>query len=283
MTDTKQKDWKAALAKSSEYQDKANADRTKSSRFLWDGAQGAINAWKPDTDKNAEALYGDVLGALGKSRKGDASKIKTVALAVRNNGLVLSTFPNLAKAYAEAKRLTTTAKAQEAEDKAITAATQALAESAPKSASTPENAAKIVMAEGPVKAAAMLLDALGVDAHEAHRAFIRALAQEAAGRVKPKAKAPKAGPKSGAKQATKAAPATAKKAAAKKVAAKKPAAKVAAPATAPTSKAPTAKAETKKAKKSKAPKVAAPPVAAPKAAPSAASAAAAGAKVPVTL
>jgi hypothetical protein len=196
-------DWRSTLKRSADLKIKAGDEGKKASRLLWDGAKSAITEWVPDSDTDAggEGLYVEVMTALGgKTRKGDASKVKTVALAVKNNGLVLSAYPNLFKAYGEAKRLTTTAQAHAAEDTALDTAVKALEDSAPKSASTPENAAKIVLAQGPAKAAALLLDALGTD-ESAHRAFVRALAQEAASRIKPKAKAVKAAPKAGAKQA----------------------------------------------------------------------------------
>lgn len=194
MVDTTTQDWKASLTESAALNDKGSKYKARAGMLLWSGAQAAITEWLPEsgTDVGGETLYSEAMAALGKARKGDASKIKTVALAVKEHGLVLKSHKNLAKAYGEAQRLLSTVPEHAAEDTAIEAATKALAESAPKSASTPESAAKIVLAQGPSNAAKLLLDALGAEDGAAHRALIRALAAEAASRVKPVVKATKA-------------------------------------------------------------------------------------------
>lgn len=192
--------WQATLSRSASLFDKSTADRKKASSLLWEGAQDAINTWDSDSDVSAERLYGEVMDVLGKARKGDASKIKTVALAVRNNGLTLAIYKNLAAAYTEAVRLTKTVAAEAAEDDAAEKAIEAM--EAPHTASTPENAAKIVLSKGVDEAARLLLDALGVENEAAHRSLLRAISNEIAGRIKPAPKpAAKAGPKAGAKQA----------------------------------------------------------------------------------
>lgn len=193
--------WQATLNRSASLFDRAGNDRKRASTLLWQGAQTGIEEWLPNAsdDVNGEGLYNEVINILGKARKGDASKIKTVAVAVKNKGLVLSSFPNLSKAYAEAVRLTSTAKAEKAEDEAADKAIESI--DAPNSASTPENAARIVLSQGLDEAARVLLDALGASNDAAHRAFMRAISQEIAGRVKPKQTTAKAGPKAGATQA----------------------------------------------------------------------------------
>jgi hypothetical protein len=197
--------WQATLDKSKTLFERSGKARKQASILLWDGAQDAINQWvdTSDTDVHAEVLYADVLDVMGTSRKGDVSKIKSVALAVKNHGLVLSTYPNLSKAYAEATRLTKTVQVHADED---TAADEAVATiEAPKSSSTPEGAALIVMKNGVDEAARLLLDALGATNTAAHRAFLRAISQEIAGRI-PKpvkvAKAAKPKPVKAAKKAT---------------------------------------------------------------------------------
>ena len=194
--------WQAALAQSAVLFDRSTAGRKRASELLWKGAQEGIEAWDSDNDVSGEALYSEVLGLLGKPRKGDASKIRTVALAAKNNGLVVTIYPNLSKAYAEALRLTKTIATQQAEDSAADAAVAALASVIGATASTPEDAAKVVLAKGVDEAARLLLDALGATNEAAHRSLMRAIAQEIAGRVKPAPK-PKvtAGPKAGATQA----------------------------------------------------------------------------------
>lgn len=189
--------WRKTLADASALKDRAGKANKKAATLLWDGAQDAVNEWLPksDGDRGGEGLYNEVMDALGKSRKGDASKIKTVALAVKEHSLVMGQFPSLSKAYTEAVRLTKTEQAQAAEDTALESVVKSLAEDAPKTAGTPESAAKIVLAQGPAKAAALLLDALGATDQPAHRAFIRSITQEAASRVQPKKSAAKAGTK----------------------------------------------------------------------------------------
>jgi hypothetical protein len=195
--------WQATLHRSSVLFDKSAGDRKRASTLLWQGGQAAIAEWetKASTDVNAEVLAADLLDIMGTSRKGDVSKIKTVALAVRNHGLVIALYPNLSKAYAEATRLTKTVKQNQADDDAAEKAVEQLASEAPHSATTGESAAKIVLSKGLDEAARLLLDALGASNDAAHRALVRAITSEVAGRVKPKTSTVKAGPKAGATQA----------------------------------------------------------------------------------
>lgn len=221
--------WQDTLDKSATLLDRSASARKKASALLWQGAQAGIEDWLPNAgkDASAEGLYGQIIDIMGTARKGDASKIKTVALAVKDNGLVLSTFDNLSKAYAEATRLTKTVKTHAAEDEAAEAAVEALAEAAPKTATTAESAAAILLAKGIDGAVVAILDALGANNEQAHRAFMRSVSTEIAARVqaakpKPAPKAPKA-PKGNATPAKKA---PAKKAVAKDGATKaKPVAK----------------------------------------------------------
>lgn len=200
--------WQDSLHKSATLLDRSTKARKQASNLLWTGAQVAIEEWAPDsaTDVSAENLYNEVLLALGTPRKGDASKIKTVALAVRNNGLILAAHPNLSKAYGEAVRLTKTVAAQADEDDAAEAAV-ALIE-APKTTSSVEGAALVLLSKGIDGAVVAILDALGASNEAAHRSFMRAVSTEIAARVqaaKPKpAPKVKAEPKEGATPANKA-------------------------------------------------------------------------------
>ncbi len=228
--------WQRAMQRSAALFDRSTGDRKKASGLLWQGAQSAIADWEntSDVDVHAENLYADVLDILGAPRKGDASKIKTVALAVKNHGLVLSTYPNLSKAYAEATRLTKTVKQDKADDDAAEKAVEALADQVPNTTSTVDGAALLLLSKGIDGAVVALLDALGKNNEAAHRSFIRAVSAEVASRVqaakpKPEPKAP-AAPKAGATKATpaksgaakaKAVPTKAKPAAAKATPAKK--------------------------------------------------------------
>lgn len=238
--------WQHALSESSTLLERSTKARKRASALLWDGAQTGITEWldKSSDDTGAEGLYGQVIDILGVKRKGDASKIKTVALAVKDHGLVMATFDNLSKAYAEATRLTKTVKAEAAEDDAAEKAVEAL--SVPNSTTTIEGAAAIVLSKGIDGAVVALLDALGATNEAAHRALLRSMSTEIAARVaanKPKpapkkASAPKAG-------ATKAKATPAKKATVSDGAAKAKAKPKAAPAkkAAPTKAAPVAKAK----------------------------------------
>lgn len=192
--------WQETLAKSATLFDRSAQGRKSATALLWKGAVGAIEAWEPDTDVSAEGLYNDVKTALGESRKGDASKIKTVALAVKNNGLVLGVYPNLSKAYVAAVAMTKTVAVHQTEDDAAEAAVKALAEFTGATVSTPEDAAKIVLAKGVDEAARLLLDALGATNEAAHRSFMRAISQEISGRIVKPVKTVASGPKAGATQ-----------------------------------------------------------------------------------
>ncbi len=241
--------WQETLHKSAGLLDRSAKAKNTASKLLWAGAQTGIGDWltSADADENGESLYNEVLGILGAPRKGDASKIKTVALAVRNNGLVLADYGNLSKAYAEATRLTKTVREHAAEDDAAEEAISHI--EAPKTASTQESAAALLLSKGVDGAVVAILDALGKDNEAAHKAFVRAVATEISSRVQAKitearaeqakeqkakaeqkakegaekaaakkAAAPKAAPKSGAtkaKPATKAVPVKAKPATAK--------------------------------------------------------------------
>lgn len=191
--------WQEALAQSSTLLDRSTKARKRASSLLWMGAQTGIESWLPDadTDVSAENLYSEVLGILGKARKGDASKIKTVALAVKDHGLVLTLHPNLSKAYAEAVRLTKTQAAQATEDDAAEKAIDDIVANAPKSTTSVEGAALLLLSKGIDGAVVAILDALGANNEAAHRSLLRAFSTEIAARVQ--AAKPKPAPKAPAK------------------------------------------------------------------------------------
>lgn len=174
--------WGDLLQKSTALKERGKKATKQSGAFLWNGAQGAIEDWQDtaDNDPSGEGLYEDVIEALGRSRKGDASKIKTVGLAVVNNGLVLGMYENLSKAYTEAIRLTKTVVQDSADDDAAEAIIAEL--DVPKTASTVESAAAILLSKGIDGAVVALFDTLGDAA--AIRSFLRAATTEAAARAK---------------------------------------------------------------------------------------------------
>lgn len=188
--------WKQTLGKSEDARLKGAKYGKQAKVLLWDGAKAAIEEWSDsNSDPSGEGLYNDVMEALGGThRKGDASKVRTVAAALAK-GLNLDAQVSLSGAYAEARRLNTetiTAKAEMLEDAAAEDAVTALAP--PKTASTAESAAQIVIAKGVDEAARLLLDALGADNTLAHRALLRAIGAEIAGRVKVEEKPEKKAP-----------------------------------------------------------------------------------------
>lgn len=210
--------WQNTLSRSAALFQKSGNDRKRATVLLWDGAKTGIQSWLPEssTDAGAELLSTEMLGIMGKGRKGDVSKIKTVAVAVKHHGLDLDgtnvkgkPITNLAMAYAEARRLTQTVQAEAAEDDAAEKAIENL--TVPNSTTTVDGAALILLSKGIDGAVVAILDALGVKNEAAHRSFLRAVSTEVAARVqaaKPKP-APKASkPKAGATQAkgSKAAP-----------------------------------------------------------------------------
>lgn len=197
-------DWRDDMRKAGELKDRAAHNNKAAGARLWRACQAGITEWLPTAadDMGGESIYGEFLEAYGESRKGDCSKMKTVAVAVRDHGLAVEVFDNLSKAYAEARRLTKTVAEEAAEDAVAEKTIEALAAEAPHSASTPENAAKILLAKGLDEAARLLVDTLGAENYDAHRALVRALTHEVAGRVKAKTKTVKGGPKAGAVEVT---------------------------------------------------------------------------------
>lgn len=173
--------WEKALQESTKLKAEAGTRNAKSGKLLWSGAVGAIKDWMQTSD-DGEELYNQTKAALGDSRKGDASKIRTVGDAVRNHGLDTKEFKSLAQAYGEARRLTETVRVEAEEDAVATEAVESI--DPPKTASTVDGAAKIVLKDGLDEAARALFDALGADATGAHRALLRSFTQEVNARVK---------------------------------------------------------------------------------------------------
>lgn len=189
--------WQHSLVVAGRLLDRISGDRKKSSQYLWSATTDAIEDWlndKADTDVHGEHFYADLLDILGVSRKGDVSKMRTVALAVANNGLVTSQWPNLSKAYGEALRLTKTVKEQQTEDDAAEEVIETIAAEAPKSTSTVDGAAALLLSKGLDGAVVAILDVLNgstpeINNEAAHRAFMRAVSSEIASRVQAKAQA----------------------------------------------------------------------------------------------
>lgn len=84
---------------------RAAAARRRAGHYMWTGAKALIAEWNSDDDPDAENLYALALGALGKSRKSAASKIKTVALASRDLDLHPDCYGSLSEAYRNARRM----------------------------------------------------------------------------------------------------------------------------------------------------------------------------------
>lgn len=190
--DTAEGTWQHTIVKSGALLARGVKATAAAGTLLWQGSQEGILDWledRADDDVNGEGLYNELVSLLGKPRRGDANKIKTVALAVKNNGLVLSQHPSLTKAYGEAKRLTVTVKQNEEDDHAAEEFVEAL--TAPKSTSKPEGAASILLKQGVDEATRLIVDSVieaagGYEqAEPVLRSLLRSLSQEIVGR-KPK-------------------------------------------------------------------------------------------------
>lgn len=192
--------WQDSIVKSAILKERAHKGDVKAGELLWSGAQEGINDWLPnsDDDASAENLYQELLTLMGKARKGDASKIAKVAVAVKDKGLVLSSYTNLSKAYAAARAMIDSAPLHDAEDSAAEELAATISSAAPKSTSSLEGAAKIVLGAGVDEASRVLVEAV-IDAAGSYekaepvlRSLARALSQEIAGtkpKPEPKAKA----------------------------------------------------------------------------------------------
>lgn len=195
--------WQESIVKSALLKSRAEAGDKKAGELLWAGAQQGIVDWLPDSgeDVSAEGLYQTLLTLMGKARKGDASKIAKVAVAVKDAGLTMANYTSLSRAYSAARELIDAAPEHEREDNAAEEIATAINESAPKSTSSLEGAVKIVLGHGIDEATRALVDAV-IDAAGSYdkaepvlRSLSRALTQEIVGK-KPKAEAkPKAAPK----------------------------------------------------------------------------------------
>lgn len=176
--------WQESLQKSSTSLARSASAKKTASILLWKGATEGINDWlvnHAEEDATAEGLFERVCTALGRSRKGDASKIRSVAVAVRTKGLDLNEFPNLSQAYSKATALTRTAREHAVEDDAAEKAIEAI--EPPKSTSSVDGAAALLLSKGVDGAVVAILDTLGKDNFEAHRAFARSLASEIVSRA----------------------------------------------------------------------------------------------------
>lgn len=86
---------------------RAAALRKQAGEYMWAGAKAMIEEWNCDLDPDADLLYRQAVDAIGKARKGQASKIRTVALAVRDLDLHPDCYGSLSEAYRNARRLAT--------------------------------------------------------------------------------------------------------------------------------------------------------------------------------
>jgi hypothetical protein len=225
--------WQDTIVKSAVLKERAAKGDAKAGELLWSGAQQGITDWLPESDEDAsaEGLYNTLLTLMGKARKGDASKITKVALAVKDAGLTMSSYTSLSRAYAAAREMLDAAPEQEREDNAAEDLSASISESAPKSTSSVDGAAKILLGAG-IDAATEAIVAAVIDAAGSYdkaepvlRSLARSLGQEIVGKKpkpEPKVKAP-AKPKGEAVAKAKAKPASEKAKPVAKKAAPKPA------------------------------------------------------------
>ena len=168
------------LAKSVEELESAAGMRTQASKTLWQGAVMVIDNRDPQ-DKDRSTLAQNVIDAMGKHRKGDASKIKKVALAA-DRGLDIRDYPNLSKAYNAACAIIDPKVDKDAADVAAADSIAATIDPAKPELSPEDAAAALVLSKGMKTAAVLLLDALKEDA-QAGRGLLVALTTEMAQRA----------------------------------------------------------------------------------------------------
>ena len=168
------------LAKSVEELESAAGMRTQASKTLWQGAVMVIDNRDPQ-DKDRSTLAQNVIDAMGKHRKGDASKIKKVALAA-DLGLDIRDYPNLSKAYNAACAIIDPKVDKDAADVAAADSIAATIDPAKPELSPEDAAAALVLSKGMRTAAVLLLDALKEDA-QAGRGLLVALTTEMAKRA----------------------------------------------------------------------------------------------------
>mgnify|MGYP003502974307 FL=1 len=168
------------LAKSVEELESAAGMRTQASKTLWQGAVMVIDNRDPQ-DKDRSTLAQNVIDAMGKHRKGDASKIKKVALAA-DRGLDIRDYPNLSKAYNAACAIIDPKVDKDAADVAAADSIAATIDPAKPELSPEDAAAALVLSKGMRTAAVLLLDALKEDA-QAGRGLLVALTTEMAQRA----------------------------------------------------------------------------------------------------
>lgn len=174
--------WAETLRAAARKLDTAAVTAREGNSLVWLGGAAAIADVTSGSDYDGTAFYEQLLGALGQPRKGTASKLRTVADAVVEHGLDTSEHKSLAAAYNAARALNRTRTVEVAEDTALDEALSALI--APKSTSTIEGAAKLLLSKGEDEAVRQIFDAIGGDNFAALRSFVRAATQELSGRVK---------------------------------------------------------------------------------------------------
>ena len=174
--------WAETLRAAARKLDTAAVTAREGNSLVWLGGAAAIADVTSGSDYDGIAFYEQLLGALGQPRKGTASKLRTVADAVVEHGLDTSEHNSLAAAYNAARALNRTRTVEVAEDTALDEALSVLI--APKSTSTIEGAAKLLLSKGEDEAVRQIFDAIGGDNFAALRSFVRAATQELSGRVK---------------------------------------------------------------------------------------------------
>lgn len=185
--------WQEIMGRSVELMEQSSKDRKEASRLLWESAKRAIVEWMPNTshDPDGDELYEKIRDILGKSRKGDASKIRIVAVHHVAGNIYMFDYDNLAQAYkavkafidADLERLE-----REWEDQTAQKATEVLSQQSSAAISMHEAATK-VLSDGVDNAAVALLSALdrannGEHNAPAHQAFVRAIVAEVSARDK---------------------------------------------------------------------------------------------------
>ena len=166
--------WAETLRAAARKLDTAAVTAREGNSLVWLGGAAAIADVTSGSDYDGIAFYEQLLGALGQPRKGTASKLRTVADAVVEHWLDTSEHKSLAAAYNAARALNRTRTVEVAEDTALDEALSALI--APKSTSTIEGAAKLLLSKGEDEAVRQIFDAIGGDNFAAQMATFTSMA-----------------------------------------------------------------------------------------------------------
>ncbi len=183
-------DWRKEMEAAAKLRDSADSSIGRATSKVWNACRGGVTEWLSGNaadDGNADELHGEFIELYGKARRGDCSKMRTVALAARDHGLNLDEFESLSKAYASARALVVVKQQHADEDEIGEATSEAIAKTAPKTATSVDSAAMILLSRGFDETARALVEALEANSPDPTKAalsLIRAISEENTARAK---------------------------------------------------------------------------------------------------